>query len=217
MPGACDLVDLEHRRLERHHRRHRVGAPGRRIDAVEGDARAAEVVVEGGPEEDPGRVGEARRRRAAGGARSSSKRARWVSFKRVLRLLGDRQMAHHQDQIERLEQAAIETLELRPAEAQAAHPGIEMQRRRQALAAAAGEAGIADELFGVVEDRDQPGRVHRVLGAGRQPVQDMDPGIGQAARAAPCPPPGGRRRSCGSRPAGARPRPRRRRGRNRSP
>jgi hypothetical protein len=89
-------------------------------------------------------------------------------------------VAHHKDQLERRQQVRRERLELRLSEAQAAHAGIDLQRGRQALAAPSSEAGVAGELTGMVEDRDQPGGGDRVLGPGGQAVQDEDRGVRQA-------------------------------------
>ena len=86
--------------------------------------------MESRPEEDPRRVGEARRRPRQAGAQRLEALALLLA-ERMVGLFGAGQMADHQHQIEGCERAGVEPLEVGPGKAQPAHAGVDLERCRQ--------------------------------------------------------------------------------------
>ncbi|MDF9789323.1 hypothetical protein M2440_000024 [Methylorubrum extorquens] len=98
-------------------------------------------------------------------------------IRRIVRLVGAGEMAHHEAQVEAVEPARVEAGGgLVRGEAEPGHAAVDLQDRRQASSEPGREGTPGGSLPVVVQDRREIVRMALRLGAGRKAVQNRDPG-----------------------------------------
>jgi hypothetical protein len=175
--GLADLPDAP---LQADRRAHGVGLGQIRVAAVERDARAQQVEVVIRAQEDAGRVGEGNARRRQGAERPLEVRE-LLRVQGMLRRVGAGQVTHEKGELDALQARRLggQARHLVRRQAQAAHPGIDVQDGPHRPPLGPGAPGPELDLAQRVEGRHQAVLQKVVQGPGQQAAQNSHLGLRQ--------------------------------------
>ena len=182
---GINLPNLEDAGHQRHGRLHGIGRVGRGIDAVERRARAHQVEVEVGAEEDPRGIGQ--RGRRAGHARDEL--AETLELRAVDGVggsFGRDEVAHQQRQPQAAQAHAVvgQQHRLLGAQPQPVHAGVEMDHRVERLRDALGAGAPGGDLAEIVERRTSRCSTRSISAPGSRPLSTQIQASGAASRRA---------------------------------